>query len=258
MGVRAARYAVVGRPITHSLSPVMQQAAFHALGIHATYEAIDAGVDEAPELFARLRDAGYAGWNVTTPLKDAAFSLVQVTTDDANAARSVNTVRLAADHSLEGDNTDGRGLISALEELWVWQPQSATVLVLGTGPAARAALVQLRAAGADVFCWSRDAQRAARLAPPIARTAGLVVCALAPDAELPDYLLAAADDDTMIFDCNYARSRSPVTRMRGKRRSDGLPLLLHQGALSFEWWTNKPAPLEVMRQAIQTHRGASS
>ncbi|MBV8340151.1 MAG: shikimate dehydrogenase [Candidatus Eremiobacteraeota bacterium] len=253
-GLRTARYAVVGMPVAHSLSPVMQQAAFHAAGLHATYEAIESDVAQAPELFDRLRAAGYAGWNVTTPLKDAAFSLVDQVSDEARAARAVNAVRNDKDGTLQGHETDGLGLVQALVELWSWDPYAGTALVLGAGPAARAAIESLRTVGATVSCWARDAERAARLAPPIADRPALVVSALAPDATVPDFILHAADDDTMIFDCNYGRDGSPVAAMRGRRRTNGLPLLLHQGALSFTWWTGKAAPLDAMRAALEAHR----
>jgi len=250
---RIARYAVLGKPVAHSLSPVMHRAAFRALGMRATYEAIEAGPDDAPTIFARLRDACYAGWNVTTPLKAQALGLVDHASDQARAAASVNAVRLDADGVLEGHSTDGMGLIQALGELWSFDPDGQTALVLGSGPAARAAVVALRERGADVACWARDGERAARLAPPLSRKPALIVSALSAEAVLPGYVLAAADELTLIFDCNYGRNHSPVGAMRGERRSDGLPLLLHQGALSFEWWTGRPAPLSAMREALLAH-----
>ena len=252
---RAARYAVIGRPVGHSLSPVMQRAAFRALSINATFEAIDAGPDEAPELFARLREARYAGWNVTTPLKEQTLSLVEQMTEQARAAHAINVIRREPGGSLVGHNTDGAGLLRALRELWSWEPPGETVLVLGTGPAARAAVAALADQGAQIACWSRDAQRAARLAPPLARTPQLVVSALPPDATLPPYIVSAADDKTLLFDLNYGRPTSPIATMRGRERSDGIPLLLHQGALSFEWWTGKVAPLDAMREALLEHGG---
>jgi shikimate dehydrogenase len=80
------------------------------------------------------------------------------------------------------------------------------------------------------------------------------VSALPADATLPPHIEQMSNDDTMIFDLNYGRQRSPVAAMRGRRRSDGLPLLLHQGALSFEWWTGLAAPLAQMRAALEKPR----
>jgi shikimate dehydrogenase len=229
----------------------MQQAAFDALGIDASYEAIEAGREHGAEVFARLRAQAYAGWNVTTPLKEAAALLVDRVSRDAAEVHAVNTVRADSDGSLVGINTDGGGLLRAVRELWDWQPGEGTVLILGSGPAARAIAHSLRAGGATALaCWSRDALRAARIAVPLSGTPELVISALSADAEIPAHIMAAPDDETMIFDLNYGRTRSPVARMRGRRRSDGLALLLHQGALAFEWWTGRPAPLDVMRIAL--------
>jgi shikimate dehydrogenase len=246
-----ARYAVIGSPITHSLSPLLQQAAFDALQIDAAYEAIEADAGRAREVFTRLRTERYAGWNVTTPLKEAAMSFVDRVTADATNARAVNTVRMEDDGSLTGHNTDGAGFVRAARELWSWDPRDSTVLILGTGPAARAIAVALRASGAtSLACWSRDAQRAQQIAPPPAFAPELVVSALPADAILPPQIVQMATEDTLVFDLNYGRQQSPVAAMRGRRRSKGLPMLLHQGALSFEWWTGRPAPLEAMRATL--------
>jgi len=248
---RHARYGVIGSPIAHSLSPVMQQAAFAAVHIDATYDAIESDSGRVREVFARLRAERFAGWNVTTPLKETVMSLVDKASADAAAARAANTVRAERDGTLTGHNTDGAGFVRAVRELWSWEPQEAKVLILGTGPAARAIAIALRASGeVSLACWSRDARRAAQIAPPPAGILHLVVSALPADATVPQHIAQMTNDETMIFDLNYGRQQSPVAAMRGRRRSDGLPMLLHQGALSFEWWTGLPAPLPQMRAAL--------
>jgi shikimate dehydrogenase len=249
--VTRRRYAVIGSPVAHSRSPAMQQAAFDALGIDASYEAIDAPLAHVGAIMARLRDEGYAGWNVTTPLKEAVLPFVDSLSGEAVQARAVNAVRAEDGGTITGHNTDGAGLILALRDVWAWEPRGASALVLGTGPAARAIAAALVSAGIrELFCWSRDPRRALQIGPSPTAMVDLVVSALPPDASLPDSIMQAAHDETLIFDCNYGRSRSVVARMRGRRRSDGLPLLLHQGALSFEWWTSRPAPLAVMRATV--------
>lgn len=250
MTPQQARYAVIGSPIAHSLSPVMQQAAFTATHIDATYEPIDVTSDHVREVFARLRAEHYAGWNVTTPLKEAVMSLVDRATPEAAAVRAANTIRAEDAGTLTAHNTDGAGFVLAIRELWSWDP-GGTALILGTGPAARAIAIALRGSGqVELSCWSRDALRAAQIAPPPAGIVDLVVSALPADATLPQHLSQVTNDETMIFDLNYGRQRSPVAALRGTRRSDGLPMLLHQGALSFEWWTGLTAPLSHMRAAI--------
>jgi shikimate dehydrogenase len=230
----------------------MQQAAFKALGIAASYEAIETSIDQAASVVAQLRTAHFAGWNVTTPLKEIMVELVDHLTGQAAAARAVNTVRTEADGALCGHTTDGAGLLAALKELWSWEPGGSRALVLGSGPAARAIALALRDAGAaEISCWSRNAHAAAAIGPPPAGIADLVVSTLPPEATIPDAVVQCADDRTLVFDANYGRSATPVQHMAARARSDGLPLLLHQGALSLEWWTGRPAPLAAMRQALE-------
>jgi shikimate dehydrogenase len=229
----------------------MQQAAFDACGINATYEAIEASRDEAQAIHDRLRRQGYCGWNVTTPLKEAVLPYVNGLSSEAARARALNVIRAENDGSLGGHNTDGAGFMHALDELWSWDPRGASVLILGSGPAARAIGQALESAGAAALsCWSRNVAHAAEIGSPALQAADLVVSTLPPEAEIPEELAELSCDRTIVFDINYGRSRSPLAGMSGLRRSDGLPLLLHQGALSFEWWMGRPAPLAVMRAAL--------
>ena len=244
------RYAVIGKPVSHSLSPAMQQAAFNAAGIAATYEAIEASADDP--IFERLVQQGYAGWSVTTPLKERAAAAVDELTETARRAHSVNVVRRDGDR-LIGHNTDGEGFVRAVEELWPARALSGPVLVLGSGPAARAIACALSDAGVtDVACWARDERRARSVAPRPRDRADLVVWALSPDALLPERIAALAQRAPMFFDCNYGAQRS--TGHHDGKSSDGLLMLLHQGILSFEWWTGVQAPQAQMRAALALAR----
>ncbi len=247
------RYAVVGSPIRHSLSPVMQQAAFDALGIRASYQAIEA--TSAESIFLQLRARNYCGWNVTTPLKEEAVAYVDRLTDAAARANAVNVVR-ANEGELVGHNTDGAGFVQAVCELWSAAALKAPILILGSGPAARAIALALRSAGAEhLFCWSRNEQRGSAIGPRPNKAVKLVVSALAPDAVVPIEVLAFARSADMVFDLNYGTSRSPLQSIAAPRRTDGLPLLLHQGILSFEWWTGRAAPVQSMRAALEPFAG---
>lgn len=247
----AQRFAIIGSPVAHSLSPKMQAAAFAATHLEATYEAIDVPPDRMRKAVQRLREERFAGWNVTTPLKSAIVALLDTSTLQAREAGAVNTVRREADGSLTGHNTDGEGLLTALADVWEWQPAGASVLLLGSGPAAQGIAAALRRARvAHVFCWSRNTETAARIGPPPAQTCDLIVSALPADACLPEDAQTWAGDGTYIIDLNYTAKRSPVAGLKAMRRSDGLPLLLHQGALAFSWWTGVAAPMEAMRTAI--------
>lgn len=224
----------------------MQQAALDALGIAATYEAIDA--TDAELIMTRLRDEGFAGWNVTTPLKEAVISSVDELTDAAQRARSVNVVRRDADR-LIGHNTDGEGFVRAAWELWSDGALSGAILILGSGPAARAIASALGDAGvSELTCWARDERKALAVGPKPRRQPQLVVWAMPPDALLPAEIAALAREAPMFFDCNYGPGRS--ARLRDDAPNSGSLLLLHQAILSFEWWSGLRAPAEIMRATL--------
>jgi shikimate dehydrogenase len=245
-----ARYTVIGEPVAHSLSPAMFNAAFAACGVDASYTAVEVRPDELPEFIERARGGAFTGFNVTTPLKEALAALLDDVTNDARAAAAVNVVRRDGNR-LTGHNTDGAGLVRGLTELWDWTPSGASVLLLGAGAAARAIAAKLREGGAvHIACWSRNAGSARRIGPPPRRPADLVVSTLPASAVLPDDVLEFIDARTRICDVNYSAPRSPVPPGLGGARADGLPMLLHQGALSYEWWFGTRAPLDVMRAAL--------
>jgi shikimate dehydrogenase len=250
----AARYCIIGDPVAHSLSPAMQSAAFAAAGISAHYDAIRVQEGGAAGAVADLRALGYAGFNVTTPLKEEVAACLESMTEGARNAGAVNTVRRDGD-GWTGHNTDGEGCARALHELWAPAFDGLDVLLLGAGPAARAIALALSARGAVVACWSRRPERAASLGPPPARPASLVISALPADATLPADVIDRIDTRADIFDINYASARSPLPPGIGARRSDGAPMLLHQGALAFSWWTGKDAPLEAMRAVLERAQG---
>lgn len=247
-----ARYAVLGSPIAHSLSPSMQQAAFAAANIAATYEALEVVPDTLGPVVEKLRAGGYAGWNVTTPLKEAMLAHLDAFSYEARDIGAVNVVRREPDGRLTGHNTDGSGFVRAIAELWNWRPADARVLILGSGPAARAVAYALRQVGVpQVFCWSRNSTKAAAIAPLPDQAANLIVSTLPSDAHVPTTIAQWVTVESDVMDLNYAVDHSAIESLPARRRSDGLPLLLHQGALSFEWWTGQRAPLAAMRAAIR-------
>jgi shikimate dehydrogenase len=244
------RYAIIGDPVAHSRSPAMHNAAFAACGIDATYEAFRVRADGLERFAAEARRLPLAGFNVTTPLKESILTYLDEVSDEAAAIKAVNAVRVDGTRWI-GDNTDGAGFVAGLADLWEWKPAGASAVIAGSGPAARAIACALRAAGAvTISCWARDAQAARAIGPPPHRPPDLFVSALPAVAELPDEILEFIGPATRIADVNYAGVRSPVPAGLGAVRGDGLAMLLHQGALSFSWWTGLPAPLPAMRRAL--------
>jgi shikimate dehydrogenase len=243
----------------------MQNAALAAAGLDGelAYEAIAV----EPEAFdATVRDlpaAGFVGVNVTIPHKEAALALATERSDQAGAIGAANTLTFAPGGAIRADNTDAPGLLDALGE-----PAPRTALVLGAGGSARAAAYALRGAGAEVFVWNRGAERARRLAADLGVTAVetpraaevLVNCTsvgLHDPAETFKEIPVNADDlreYACVVDLVYRDGGTELLRQaerRGSRCVDGLEILVRQGARSFEIWTGRSAPLDVMRRAAR-------
>jgi shikimate dehydrogenase len=243
----------------------MQRAALRALGLDDwSYQHLPV----PPELFAEtvraLPASGFVGANVTIPHKEAALALATRATSTARAIGAANTLSFDADGALEADNTDAPGLLAALPE----PPRRLRALVLGAGGSARAVVWALREAGAaEVQVWNRTAARARELAGELEATAVespaepvdvIVNCTAmglgAGDdlaTSLPELsrLLGAA---RCVVDLAYGDHETRLiadARAAGARTVDGLEVLAHQGALSLERWTGRPAPLDVMRSA---------
>ncbi len=271
------KYALLGWPVKHSVSPQMQGAGFRALGIDATYELIEVAPAQLGACVERLVQAGYAGWNATVPHKEQMAVLVQDIDPGAAAAGSVNTV-VHASGRLTGYSTDGYGLEQAVAESFGLAVRGSRFLFLGVGGAARATAVHFAAAGAaGITLVNRTVAKATALADRIRRSSpGCLVQALdladtsgvnaalsgmdcliqatslglhAGDplpvaAELLPPGLAVMD---MIYGCTPFLQAAAE---RGCRTADGRGMLLHQGVRSLELWTGRSAPVAAMRAAL--------
>jgi shikimate dehydrogenase len=261
------RLGVAGWPVAHSRSPAMHNAALDAVGLGAwRYQLLPL----PPELFAEtvraLPAVGFAGINVTIPHKEAALALADDATASARAIGAANTLTFA-DGRIHADNTDAPGVIAALGDE---RPRSA--VVLGAGGSARAVVYALARQGVAVKVWNRTADRARSLAsefgaeavqdlPPADLLINCTSVGLAdPLSTFKDLPLRA--DALGVYACVvdmvYRAGGTGLLReakRTGARTIDGIEVLVRQGALSFERWTGRAAPLEVMRHAA---RGTAS
>ena len=254
-------FAILGDPVSHSLSPLMQNAAFRALGLPASYVPLRCSADDLPALMRTLGRAG-GGGNVTVPHKEVAAAAVDVCRDTAKTVESCNTF-WDEEGRLVGDNTDVHGLIEALHQLEV---TNAPWFIAGTGGGARAAVVAAQEMGVAVAAGSRSADRQRRFEQWISARG----VALAPPAECRVLInstplgLRAGDPlpieagrfprAEVAFDMVYARGETSWVRaMRPtvRRAADGRAMLVAQGAAALEcWYPSKHAPVEVMRAAV--------
>lgn len=255
------RAAVLGRPVGHSLSPVLHAAAYAELGLDWTYTAVDCGEAELPAYVAGL-GADWAGLSLTMPLKRAALAVATAADPLAAAVGAANTL-VPADGGWVAHNTDVAGIVAALREAGVDRPGSA--VVLGAGGTARAALAALRDLGlTEPVVLVRDAARAGEL------TAAAERLGVAPDvrAGLPGPLPAAdvlistlpsgaADGlvpaSEVVFDVVYAPWPTALAAAGGTVVS-GLAMLLHQAAAQVTLMTGRPAPVAAMRAALMAVR----
>jgi shikimate dehydrogenase len=258
--------AVIGFPVRHSLSPAMHNAAFRELGLDWVYVACEVAPGAVDAAFAGVRALGLGGLSVTIPHKAAALEAVDEVTDAARAIGAVNTVVPTGVGRLRGENTDGAGFLASLSDEG-FKAAGRICVVLGAGGAARAVVHALAGAGAaEIVVVNRTAARAEATAA-VAGASGRV--GTAADVTRADLIVNATPlglagsqdlpvdpellgDGQLVVDLVPNPAVTPLMRAareRGAGAAGGLGMLVHQGALAFEQWTGRPAPLGVMRAA---------
>ena len=269
-----AQVWLIGRPVAHSLSPAMHNAAFAKLGLPHRYEAKETSDDQLAATVARLRGDDVLGANVTIPHKESVLRLLDEVDPEARRIGAVNTI-VSRGARLIGYNTDKYGFEKALETQARRAPwhegfpfTQDSILILGAGGAARACALALLEHGNNVDIANRDPARAEALARSIdvdgrhpmvvpwprgrvlvdavvnATPLGLNGEEALEDVQLPIWvidLVPTAEETPLV---KRAKATENVTVV------DGLSMLLHQAARSFELWTGVPAPLEAMRAAL--------
>lgn len=286
--------AVLGWPVRHSLSPVMHNAALSAQGIDLAYLALPVPPDRLLDVVAALGTAGFVGANVTVPHKQAVMDACDRLTDEARLIGAVNTLhwvgeevgdegsidgavgvdgRGATGAGLLGDNTDAVGLQRALEQVAATE---GSAVLLGTGGAARAAVVALARRGAPVVVVGRRPDAAAEVAEVGARAGGTATALGLDDAHLDQVVRDAAlvvnatpvgmgheslpapfmslTAGQTAYDLVYAPPDTPFLQAAataGAAAHHGLSMLVHQAAASYERWTGHPAPVDVMTEAAE-------
>jgi shikimate dehydrogenase len=268
-------FCLLGDPVSHSMSPAMMNAAFAAAGIDGVYVALQVDAASLETVLSALGKTGCGGANVTAPHKQAVIPFLDELAGTAAKTGSVNTI-VFADDRLVGHSTDGDGLVGALEQGLGTSIRDKTVLVFGAGGAARGVLPGIiDRHAARIVIVNRSAEKAEALAgefgagprltamPPAApdvadvvRTADIVLNATALPLTSETFLgvdLTALKQGAVVYDMNYGRPTGEIGRIMAERSvvySDGLSMLLFQGARSFGLWTKKDPPIEAMRAAL--------
>ncbi len=269
------KYAVIGNPIKHSLSPVMHNAGFAELKIDASYEAIQVEPAKLAE-FAEFAKKNLKGFNVTVPHKQEIIPFLDEIDETAELANSVNTV-VVSNGKLKGYTTDGYGLEKGIDLAFNIKVKDNSFFFVGCGGAVQAVAYHFAMSGAkELFFANRTISKAEQLADKLKTNFPKLKCevcelsnknkikAFAESAKvliqgtslglnesdpIPINLKDIAD--IAVYDTIYKKTAIQTESLaRGLKCSDGRSMLLHQGVKAFSIWTKQDAPVEVMQKAL--------
>lgn len=271
-------YGLIGYPVKHSLSAVMHNRAFKHLGIDAEYKLFEVKPNELKDFFDNFRKNRVSGINITIPHKTKSMYFMDDLSNGAKLIEAINTVTLKGDR-LIGYNTDGIGFVRALKEDLNFDPKGKIAFIFGAGGAGRAVSFSLVKEGLDrILLTDIDGNRAAVLARDIEKKTDKEAIAIECKSKAVMELVLNSDllvnatpcgmkkgdaellpEDFLhsglyVFDLIYNPKETPLIKQALKRNLkavNGLGMLVYQGAASFQLWTGRVAPLEVMRKAVK-------
>lgn len=262
-------FAIIGNPVSHSLSPAMHNAAFAELGINGAYVPIKA--NNITQTIAGLRALGFVGASITVPFKETVMSCLDNIDPTATKIGAVNTLSFRQTDQegvciCNGYNTDWIGSNSALSQ--VIDPDGATALVIGAGGAAKAVVFGLLTAGAKVTIANRTQEKAESLAAelgcdsvPLNNIATIpadilintTTVGMTPHSDQSPVPSALLPHYQVVMDIVYAPLQTTLLKQAmacGCKVIDGLDMLLYQGVEQFRIWTGVTPPPSVMRKAL--------
>ncbi len=265
---------LLGHPLSHSLSPSIHEAALEALRLPGVYLPFDMGAPSVEPFLAAADGLQIRGLNVTIPYKEAVAGLVDELDGDAEALEAVNTVVLHEGWA-KGHNTDTFGFRMSLRSLGLRLGERRAVVV-GAGGAARAVVHVLLREGAEVAVANRTLDRAQALADSFDDSIEVLSPEEIPKQDPWDLLVNATPAGTLgietslpvpestlsrtafVYDLVYNPSETPLlaaAKRHGVRGTNGIEMLLQQAAKSFELWTGKTAPYDVMKRSVREAAG---
>jgi shikimate dehydrogenase len=275
---------VMGFPVSHSLSPVMHNAAIAAMGLDYVYVPFPIRVEDLPAAITGLKAIqSVQGFNLTIPHKVEVIPLLDEVLPIAKAVGAVNTVKRVGDRWV-GTNTDVAGFLSPLKQLncdWGNSP----AVILGSGGAAKAVVAACLELGCPVIhVVGRDSKKMKKFhgamtsqlhdynlrvhpwtsIPHLLEVAGIVINATPigmasdPNTPISEAEMDLLPDQAIVYDLIYTPRPTKflqIAAARGLKAIDGLEMLINQGAIGLEFWLDQPVPIEIMRQALITHLG---
>jgi shikimate dehydrogenase len=269
---------IIGRPVGHSLSPVMHNAAINALGLDYVYVPFHVEAEELGSAVNGLHALGVKGFNVTIPHKTAVMQYLDKISPEAELSGAVNTVSLEK-NLLVGYNTDGTGLLKSLRDELKFDPAGASVLLLGAGGAARGALAALCTAGVSrVIIANRTESRGRDLLENFIgkfnktyfKLSSIEPGQLDENMKTVDLLLnttsvgmngtafdginfAAMSTGAVVYDMVYSPAETPLlsaAKRLGISCANGIGMLAAQGEAAFSIWTGLKPPPGFMKKRL--------
>ncbi|OGF45922.1 MAG: shikimate dehydrogenase [Candidatus Firestonebacteria bacterium RIFOXYA2_FULL_40_8] len=269
---------VLGYPIKHSLSPAMHNAAFKHSKLNYAYLPFKVKPEECAGLIKLLPELGFTGVNITVPHKQTAYRTVDFLTKDARLSGAVNTIKVK-NNKLYGTSTDGEGLFRSLNQDAGINIKGKNIIILGAGGAGRSAAVYLAVKGAKRIIVANRSKKKALFAVKLIKkyaprvtaisvpldeniiksysfTSDLIINATSlglNKSDKPAIGKKAFKRGIIFYDMIYnpaLTSTMKVAKRAGARVYGGIGMLLHQGALSWEIWTGKKAPIRIMKKAL--------
>lgn len=266
---------LIGHPVEHSFSPPMHNAAFEELGMDWAYVAFDVNPNNLKSAIDGAKSLNIKGFNVTIPHKINVMDYLDEIDEVASLIGAVNTIDF---NNMKGYNTDGIGAVKAIEE--VTSIKNRNVVVAGAGGASRAISFYIAKYGADsLTILNRNIQKAQDLAGDVEASdlidevgsdsisninsylddADILIdtTPLGMHPHIDDEPIAIADnmhEDLTVFDAVYNPNETVLLKeaiKAGAKPVYGIKMLLYQGAESFEIWTGKKAPVDVMEEALR-------
>jgi len=272
---KTAVYGIIGYPVKHSLSPIMQTAAFEELEIDAVYVPFEVKPENLKSAVEGLKALNVKGFNVTVPHKEKIIENLDFLSDEAEVIGAVNTVK-HEEGKLTGYNTDAEGFIRSLKEEGI-DVKGKRVLMFGAGGAAKAVGYSLLREGVKFLnVVNRNFSRAKQLGDLLGKFGNVLIYPLKEgtvevllkdvdlivnttsvglkdtDPHLFDY--SKIPEGIVVVDIIYNPSETPLIKAAKERSCkviNGLGMLVHQGAVAFEIWTREKAPVEKMREVLE-------
>ncbi len=268
-------YGIFGYPVKHSKSPVFQNPAFRFYNINAVYVPFEVEPDRLPTAIQSLRALNIKGINITLPHKEIAINYLDELSEEVKFIKATNTVK-NIDGYLIGYNTDAYGFITGLKEL-IENPANFRYLVIGAGGASRGVLYSLIKEGAKkIYLVNRTVSKAENILKDFENLDNKIWEKISisnlntiekhlndVDIIINTTSVGLKKSDPWLFNYEKLSSKHTVVDIvymkttllqyaekKGCKYQDGYPMLLYQGAKSFEIWTEKKAPIKVMKEAI--------